>query len=226
MISYYRYTFSEYELENILNNNNIILNRETFCANDNLEYELVITGEGYYLNLNGETISKIYPYEKCLLLHSVAKIDVSEDHTIYLLLDSEKNRPVKRNFHIDRLNYITSMPISAEYIELLASNINFNNDEEFLLLCFLYLIFRLDNTDDLSLNLYFRCKLDYYGYDEEDLYNKVPFNNSKNNNFTEIVNLALEVLVNYNKYETLDLENYSIYMIDLKTKFLKFYHSL
>lgn len=225
MLTYFRYTFSEYEIEEILSNSSDVLNKIKFKANDNKEYELVIKGNGYSLAYN-ENQTKLYPYEDGLYLHSVAKIRVDKDHYIYILLDSEIDSPIRKDIHIDRLLYITSRPISAEYIELLANTTNFNNDNDFILLCFMYFVFRLNNESTIDLNIYLEDKLSYYGYTDSDFCDNVPFNNSTNINYLEIVNLFLESLYNYPVFKTVNLDEYSLDMMDLQSMYLQYFNSI
>lgn len=226
MISCFRYTFSEYEIDEILNNkNDLILNTEVFKANNNKEYELVIRTKCYYVTYEDKPIGQIHNYEKDLLMQSIAEINLGKDHCLYLLLDASENITDKRAYHINKVNHITTNDIACSYIELLAYTINFSNDDEFLYLCFLYLVYRLKYKDRIDFNLYFRGKLDYYGYNEEDFLNKVPFNNSTNPNFLKIVNLALEVLYNFATYDMLNLKEYSLTMMKLKQNYLKYFYS-
>lgn len=224
MITYFRYTFSEYEIEEILGNSKATLNKITFKANDNKEYHLVITGQGYYLEFQDGIKSKLYPYEDGLYLHSIAKIKVGRGKYIYLLLDSEIDSPLRENIHTDRLYYMTTFPISAEYIELLASTINFNDDNDFILLCSLYIMFRLNNKSTVSLNKYLEEKLSYYGYTSEDFYQKFNFKDTKNSCYLTIVNLALSILYDFNRKEVITLDYYSLTIMDLQTAYIQYFN--
>lgn len=226
MISCFIYSFSEYEIDIISNSeNDLILNAIPFKANDNKEYELVIKTKGYYITHELEPICEILPYEKGLLLHTIGEIKLGKDHSLYVLLNGYKNVKDKRSYHIAKSEYIIREEIDDSYIKALANVINFSDDDYFFELCFLYSIYRLKNIEKIDLNLFFRGKLEYYGYDNEDFINKTPFNNSENTHFLAITNLAFEVLFEFATYDKLNLKEFSLTKMKLRKHYLKYFYS-
>lgn len=222
MISVFKYTFSKENIDEILNNNtNKLLDIIPFTTRDGKDYELELRGKGYCVTQKGKLVGKIQYYEKDLAIPSIAKIDLGNNHQLYLHLDAISNVVNIRDYHANRLGAIRK-GVSANYLKDLAVICNFNDDDEFLLFCFMYIIFRLTSEDD-ELDTYFTEKLSYYDYGEDDLDKEVPFNNSTNIKFLRVVDKALNILFNGFIFRKLTLKHLGLDDTDLDLFYAEYF---
>lgn len=223
MINYFRYVFSEEEIEDILNKKKKCFYNETFYTEDGIKYKVKIIEEGFYIYADNKVSSDFYAFDEGLMYTPMLTLNITKNDSIQVYLDVTTNRKNKRDLYIKKIDSILSKGICSEYIMELLSNTFFYNNDEFIELCTFYLAYRLYNKDDMNLNDFFINKLNFYGYSKEEFEDKVPFNNNENSSFLNIVNLALDVLFNYNKDKVLKLSDYKISKFYIRTSYLHYY---
>lgn len=223
MINYFRYVFSEEELEDILNKKKKCFYNETFYTEDGIKYKVKIIEEGFYIYADNKVSSDFYAFDEGLMYTPMLTLNITENNSIQVYLDVTTNRRNKRDLYIKKIDSILNKGICSEYVIELLSNTYFNNNDEFIELCTYYLAYRLHNKADTKLTNFFINKLDFYGYSKEDFEDKTPFNKNEDKTFLKIVNLALDVLFNYNNDKVLKLSHYKISTFDIRTLYLNYY---
>lgn len=222
MINYYKYVFSEDELDTILN-------KKKYNHVDKLEtkngekYTVKIFEEGFYIYLKDVENSIYYEFDKDLIFTPMLELRLSDDDFIRASLDVHTNRKDKKSFYIQKIDKVLSRGIDLNYLRLFLFNTRFSNNEEFMELCVYYIAYRLHNKEDAVLNINFIEKLEFYGYENDCMEDKTSFNNSKNSDFLDIVILALEVLYKYDKNKRLNLGDYNISSFHIKIAYLNYY---
>lgn len=221
MVSVFRYSVSQLQAVKILKNSSGFVDSKKFIGADNVHYALFITQEGFYLCLDDNVVSPVYSYKNDFKTPIIEKINIEEEHSIYVYIDVEEELKKNIDFQMERFDFLFENAVDEEYLQKLAYITNYN-DDDFFFLCFVYFVFRL-KKQSLDLNIYIRNKLDYYGYTIDDFNTNVPYNNSTNPHFLKMVNLALDVLYNSSALEIVSLEDYSLTKFVLSENYIKYY---
>lgn len=221
MVSVFRYNVSQLQAVKILKGSSGLIDKKTFKGANNIEYDLIITGEGFYIGIEDKALSPIYPYKNDFNIPIIEKINIEQGHSIYVYIDVEEELKKNIDFQMERFDFLFENAVDEDYLQKLAYITNYN-DEDFFFLCFVYFVFRL-KKQSLDLNIYIRNKLDYYGYTIDDFNTNVPYNNSTNPHFLKMVNLALDVLYNSSSLEIVSLEDYSLTKFVLSESYIKYY---
>lgn len=224
MISCFRYTFSKDDIDAIIGSSDYRkVNTITFKANDDKEYNLQLNTMNFLVTRDEVFLTEHeYFYDRGLLFPPIAKYDLENNHSLYVMLDPYPNIADKKLYHLDRSAFIIKQEIPLSYIDVFATAINFGDCDDFYLLCFMYIVFRTVGYSE-SLNDYLIEKLSYYGYEREDFDENRPFNDITNPNYVKLVNLALDIIYKKSIFKIVDLTEYDLTLKKLEMIYNRYY---
>lgn len=217
-MNYFKYILSEDEIDKILNDEKIST-KKTFTTKKGINIDVEIRYDYFSYMYEKMRHPKMFVYFPNLILTPVTiesiKDDKGDRELICICIDAVTNRTNKIDYLEEKIHALLNecdydLVIDTKYLLDLINYTDFNNNDDFLDLCMVYMSYRLNNKQDNYIFDTFNDKLNYYGYDEWDLNNQKSFNDCKSANFLVLTSLAMTILYRHSTKKKIDLSTVRI----------------